>query len=197
MKNYLKIAQGVDVLPLALQLHQHPELWNVDMERLGPAAPHRDSDDIWIRYNDKTEFLKSGDFSKFNDEHDPVWYPAFYELPAARKMIFDLMAAVQGERLGGVLIWRLKPGQAIHPHRDAGWHVDYYDKFNICVQGNPQAAFIYPDHQEAIVANTGDVHRFVNTEMHTIINNGQDDIIVLCVCIKVHNYEERYSREPQ
>lgn len=194
MKNFIKIAQGVNVIPLALELHQHSELWNVDMERLRPTAPHRDSDDIWVRYNNKNEYLKSDDWSTFNDSHESVWYPSFYELPSLRKLIFDLMAGVQGERLGGVLIWRLKPGHVIHPHRDAGWHVDYYDKFNICVQGNAQAKFIYTDHEEAIVASAGDVHRFLNTENHTVVNNGEEDMIVLCVCIKTHNYEERYRR---
>lgn len=194
MMNYIKIAQGVNVNSLALELHQHPELWNVDIERLRPTAPHRDSDDIWIRYNDKTQYLKSDDWTHFNDSHESVWYPAFYALPSLRKLIFDLMAAVQGERLGGVLIWRLQPGHAIHPHRDAGWHVDYYDKFNICVQGNPDGKFVYTDHDEAIVAAAGDVHRFINTENHTVVNNGSEDMIVLCVCIKVHDYDERYQR---
>lgn len=194
MRNFIKIAQGLHVTPLSLELHRHPKLWNVDTERLRPTGPHRESDDIWVRYNDKTPFVASGDWSKFNDSHESVWYPAFYELPSLRKLVFDLMAGVQGERLGAVLIWRLKPGTTIHPHIDSGWHVDYYDKFNICVQGNPQAQFLYPDHAEAMIAETGDVHRFVNTEMHTVVNNGTEDMIILCICIKTHNYEERFRR---
>lgn len=194
MKNFVKIAQGVNVTPLMLQLHQHPELWNVDIERLRPTAPHRDSDDIWVRYNDKTPFTASGDWSNFNDSHESIWYPAYYALPAIRKLINDLMYAVEGERLGGVLIWRLKPGQMIHPHKDMGWHVDYYDKFNICVQGNADGKFIYQDHDESMIAFPGDVYRFVNTENHMVVNKGTEDMIVLCVCIKVHNFDERYKR---
>lgn len=192
MKNFLKIAQGVDVTPLALQLHQHPELWNVDTERLGPNTPHRDSDDIWVRYNDKTEWLKSGDWSTFNDEHEPVWYPAYYALPAVRQLVFDLARRVEAERIGGIFIWRVKPGQQIHPHKDWGWHVDYYDKFNICINSAPGAAFVYKD--EAIEDRPGDVHRFVNTENHSVVNNSSEDYSVMCVCLRVHDYERRYKR---
>jgi hypothetical protein len=192
MKNFLKIAQGVDVLPLALELHQHPELWNVDTERLGPNGPHHDSDDIWVRYNDKTECLKSGDWSHFNDEHDAVWYPAFYALPSIRKIVFDLARRVEAERIGGIFIWRVQPGHKIHPHKDFGWHVDYYDKFNICIQSTPGAAFVYAD--EAIEDRPGDVHRFVNTEDHSVVNNSTEDYIVMCVCLRVHDYRKRYQR---
>lgn len=194
MRNFLQIASGVDVIPLALELHAHPELWNVDSERLHPNGPHRDSDDIWIRANDKTHALKTGDWSKFNHEHDSIFYPAFYELPSARKLIFDLMARVQGERLGDIFIWRVQPSKQIFPHIDASWHVNYYDKFNICIQGSHGAAFLYPESNEAIPANPGDVHRFINTEIHSCINNSSEDYIMLCVCIRTHRHEDRYKR---
>lgn len=194
MKSYLKIAYGIDVTPLAIELFSHPELWNKDPERLRRNGPHYESDDIWIRYRDKTEFVNSGDWSDFNTEHDGVWYPAFYELPSCRKLIFDLMARVQGERLGGIFLWRVRPGKRIYPHKDFGWHVDYYDKFNICIQGQEGAAFVFQENNEEIIANTGDVHAFVNTEMHEIINNSNEDYIVLCVCIRTHHKQTSFKR---
>ena len=192
MKNFMKIAQGVDVTPLALQLHQHPELWNVDMERLRPGSPHCDSDDIWVRMNDRTEFDKSGNWSKFNDEHDSIWYPAAYALPALRPLVFDLARRVGAERIGDIMIWRVKPGHKIHPHTDKSWHVDYYDKFNICIQSAPGAAFVYEDEQ--MEEHPGDVHRFVNTVNHSVVNTSDRDYIVMVVCLKVHDYEKRYKR---
>jgi hypothetical protein len=192
MKNFIKIAQGVNVTDLALQIHQHPELWNVDTERLGPNAPHADSDDIWIRYNDKTKWLASKEWKTFNDEHDPVWYPAFYALPAVRKLVFDLARAVEAERIGGIFIWRVKPGHKIQPHKDFGWHAGYYDKFNVCIQSKPGAAFVYPD--EALRDAPGDVHRFVNTETHSVVNHSDEDYVVMCVCLRTHDYERRYKR---
>lgn len=192
MKNFLKIAQGVDVTPLALQLHQHPELWNVHTERLGPNGPHRDSDDIWVRMNDRTEFEKSGNWKHFNDAHDSVWYPAYYALPAVRQLVFDLARRVEAERIGDIMFWRVKPGQQIYPHTDKSWHVGYYDKFNICVNSAPGAAFVYEG--EAIEDRPGDVHRFTNTVDHSVVNNSSQDYIVLCVCLQTHDYERRYKR---
>lgn len=191
MKNFIKIAQGADVTSLALEIHQNPHLWGDHNARLRPGSPHEESGDIWVRYNDETEFVKNGSYDGFNDEHDSIWYPAFYALPSVRKLIFDLARAVEAERIGGVLIWRVPPGKEIHPHRDFGWHVDYYDKFNICIQSKPGCAFMYDTH--AMQDMPGDVHRFLNTETHSVVNHSDEDYIVMCVCLRVHDYERRFK----
>lgn len=189
MKNFLKIAQGVDVMPLLLELHRQPHLWDRNPARLSENGPHRETHDIWIRYKDETENKASNDYRNFGDPHDGSWYPAYYALPSLRQMIFTLMARVEGERLGGVLLYTIPPGKQIYPHTDTGWHVDYYDKFNICLQSNPKAAFYYED--EAMFANPGDVHRFRNDVEHWVKNEGIEDHIVLTVCIRTHNYQSR------
>lgn len=191
MRNFLKIAQGVDTLPLALELHQNPHLWNVHDERLGPNGPHYESDDIWVRMNDRTDFEKSGNWKEFNDEHDSIWYPAFYALPSIRKIVFDLARRVEAERIGDIMVWRLKPGKKIHWHVDKSWHVGYYDKFNVCIESSPGSAFLYDGEQ--IEDRPGDVHRFVNTVNHSVVNNSKQDYIVMVVCLKTHNYEQRYK----
>lgn len=192
MKNFIKIAQGINVAPLALQLHQNPNLWNVHTERLGPNGPHRDSDDIWIRMNNRSEFEKSGNWKGFNDEHDSVWYDAYYAMPAIRPIVFDLARHVEAERIGDIMIWRVRPGEQIHPHTDKSWHVNYYDKFNICIQSAPGAAFVYEE--GAITDTPGDIYRFVNTVNHSVVNSSNIDYIVMVVCLQTHDYERRYKR---
>ena len=193
MKNFQQIASGANTTRLLLEIHQHPELWNRDPERLYPGSPHEHSDDIWIRANDKTTFLERGSFAGFSDEHDSIWYPAYYALPSARQLIFDLARNVEAERIGGIFIWRVKPGQEIHSHSDAGWHPEYYDKFNICLQAENGCAFIWEDDGEVLYENAGEVTRFVNTTQHKVVNESSDDYIVMVVCLKTHDYEQRYK----
>lgn len=190
MKNFLQIASGIDVMPLLLELHRQPHLWDRNHARLLAHGPHRETHDIWLRYKDETENMASGDYSNFADPHDPVWYPAFYELPSCRGMIFSLMAAVGGERLGGILLYSVPPGKRIYPHVDEGWIVDYYDRFNICLQSNQDTEFCYSD-GEVMRARAGDVHRFVNNVEHWVTNDGAKDHIVLTVCIRTHDYATR------
>lgn len=193
MKNFHKVAAGINVGPLALQLHQNPELWNANPARLYPGSPHDNSDDIWVRYRDETEFVARGSYEGFNDEHESVWYPAFYALPAIRSLVLDLAHAVGAERIGGVLLWRLKPGQSIRPHRDNGWHAEYYDKYNICVQSGPGCSFDWPEEGETLCERPGDVHRFINSTTHSVTNTGTDDYIVLVVCLRTHDYSRRFQ----
>lgn len=186
MKNFLQIAAGVDVLPLLLEINRQPALWDRNRARLSKYGPHSETHDIWLRYKDETDNAASGNYDSFNTEHDSQWYPAYYALPAARPLIFNLMARVEGERLGGVLIYSVPPGAKIMPHIDAGWHVSYYEKFNICLQSNPAARFCYQG--EDMVARAGDVHRFRNDIEHWVVNEGVEEHIVMTVCIRTHDY---------
>lgn len=189
MKNFMKIAQGIDVMPLALEIQRQPELWDVDNERLGKDKPHYQTHDIWLRYKDKTENVKSGDWSNFGAPHESVWYPAFYALPSAKRLIFELMARVEGERLGGVLIYKVPPGREILPHVDPGWHAENYDKFNFSIQSQPGCSFYYPKDEESMHSNTGDVYWFRNTVVHGVKNASDADQIIMCVCIQTHKFK--------
>jgi len=193
MKNFLQIAGGINTSQLLLELHQHPELWNANPARLRPGSPHEHSDDIWVRGNDENPFILAGSYEGFTAEHDSIWYPAFYALPSLRQLVFDLARRVEAERIGDILLWRVQPGQEIKPHADSSWHVDYYDKFNICLQSNPDCAFIWPEEGEVLKEQQGDVHRFVNTTPHQVVNLGNDDYIVLVVCLRTHDYNRCFK----
>ena len=185
MKNFMRIASGVDVMPLMMELKRQPELWNATPYRTKfESSPHRETDDIWLRYKDIKEEVETNDFSTIASEHDSVWYPAYDKLPSCRAMIFDLMARVQGERLGGVLIYRVPPGKQIYEHVDRGWHPEYYDKFNISLQSNLLCPLIYTRHDEAMRSDTGDVFWFRNTIPHMVKNDSNEDQIIMCVCIR-------------
>jgi uncharacterized cupin superfamily protein len=97
------------------------------------------------------------------------------------------MTAVNGEHLGGVLFSRLQPGKKIYPHVDTGWHVDFYDKFNIIVKGQEGSAFIW-ENGDFVPGRTGDVYHFFNNTSHELINQSDEDYIILAVCIRTHRY---------
>lgn len=194
MRNFLKIASGVDVMPLLLEIHRQPSLWDQNVARLMERGPHRETHDIWIRYKDETENKATGDYRNFADSHDPVWYPAYYALPSARPLIFSLMSRVEGERLGGILIYSVPPGKRIYPHVDKGWVVDYYERFNVCLQSNAQALFCYAD-GEPMIAQAGDIHCFANNVSHWVENEGDSDHIVMTVCIRSHSYAARFQQD--
>src|SRR5258706_10143416 len=95
MKHSLQIARGVDVTPVLLELNRQPHLWDRNKARLYETSPHRETHDIWLRYNDETQHKETRDYSTFNDPHESVWYPAYYALPSTRLIIFNLMSVVE------------------------------------------------------------------------------------------------------
>lgn len=169
--------------PALAQLASHPELWNHYTHRTAGYSPHRAIDDIWVRYNDFSKYI--GDASFFADEHDSVWYPDAQKIPAVKELCFDLMAEVQGERLGGVLITRIPAGGSVEPHIDHGWHARYYDKFAIQLAGHADQAFCFEGY--ALSALSGQVYTFDNSRTHWVTNESNVPRITLIVCIKGAN----------
>lgn len=169
------LAEGIDVATMQKALRDHPELWNQNTARTeSPESPHHGLDDIWPRYADPATLREDG-------SHDSVWYPSADLLPV-RDLVFPLMAAVRGERLGGVLITRIKPGHICRPHTDPGWHARYYEKFAIQIEAAPEQAFHFEGH--TLVTKPGDVFWFDNSFTHWVTNDSKSDRITMIVCIK-------------
>jgi len=188
--NFMQVASGVDVAPLLAEIVRQPELWNKNPCRLSRHGPHHETQDMFLRYRDETAFRETGDWSAFSDAHLGVWNQTIDYLPSALKLIFDLMAGVRAEVLGGVFIYKIPPGKQIYPHVDYGWHPAFYDKFNICLASNADTRFYYE--RGAFTQTAGDVHWFRNTVEHGVINEGASDHIILTVCASI----DRGQRAP-
>ena len=127
---FAKLDLTVDVEPLK-QFLSDDSLWGKYPFR--KRGPHSEMTDIWVRYNNIQPYLRSGDLTHINDEHDSIWYDTpvvSFVKPIAHK----IMSHVQGERLGGILITKLPPNGKIASHVDNGWHAAYYEKYYVCVK---------------------------------------------------------------
>ena len=186
-KYFNKIAAGFDMLDLQVALRRMPGLFGKYKDRCDPKGPHHESEDIWIRYNDRKNVDACGDQILNSDHpangpHRPVWYPAYYQLPQLRHIIFSLMNMVEGEELGTVLLVKLEPGKQVYPHTDGGWTGGYYEKYFIPVQAAPGSVFNFPD--GTIYPVPGEVYWFNNSVPHNYENHSCEDTIMLIVTIR-------------
>lgn len=170
-----KVGEGVAVSPLLWALHKNEHLWNEVRDRTeSPSSPHHEIDDIWARYAKYEESQATG-------PHESVWYPSADILPV-RDLAHFLMQYVRGERLGGVLLTRIKAGARCKPHSDSGWHADYYQKFAIQVQSSPGQFFCFEG--QRLEPMPGDIYWFDNSYTHWVENDTAHDRVTLIVCIK-------------
>lgn len=193
MRHFLKISEGIDVAPINAELAAHPELWDqFSSRKVSAGTPHSGMSDIWVRYN-AIDRLDRANPRTFNDEHVPVWYPAWEKLPALRSIIFDLMSEVEGEMLGGVLITRIPPGQGIDKHIDNSWHVAYFDKFYVSLQSAAGAEFSceVDGVAETLNPKAGEIWRFDNKKLHWVKNNSDQDRVTLIVCIRTDMFKDQ------
>lgn len=191
MRNFLRLATGIDYSALLQQIFQQPELWNQFKVRYtdeGPLSVHKPVDDIVLRYN---RYTKGEDYlDKICSSVSVVDYPAWNKLPAAQEFIFALMTRVKGKHLGRVMISRVAPGGSIPSHsdiiapaaqafpgRDYPW--SYYERYHMVLQSGPGVVFRCGD--EEVYMAPGEAWWFNNQIQHEVLNNSKFDRIHL-VC---------------
>ena len=193
---YAKVATDLDVLPLQRAILRQPKLFGKYPQRGNfEGSPHCAMKDIWVRYNDIEPYLQRGNLDGFADEHDSVWYPSAYAIPQVRKVVFDLMRIVEGERLGGILITKLPPGGKIEKHVDGGWHASYYDKYFVPILNEEGATFSFED--GVIHPKVGEAYWFNNAVPHWVDNNTDSDRIAMIVCIRHQGVKGAYREDNQ
>ncbi len=186
MKNFQQLAT-IDVVPLLNEILRQPGLWKADTYlRDYPQGPFGDTETIFLRFPPAsvTE-LERGQ----KDQHECVWMDGAIHLPSARTPIFALMARVDGERLGRVMINKLRPGGRIYPHADTPVHADYWDRYHVVLQSGPGCNFRCGD--ETVNMATGSVWWFQNAIEHEVVNNSADDRIHLIVDIRTRRLAVR------
>jgi len=185
----MKLSEGAYVMPLLLAintLEKSHGAWREDTYlRDYPQGPFGDTESIILRFPDRSvhateEALKEHTASF--DQHENYDQPIFKSLPEARPLIFALMNAVQGERLGRCMINKLNVGGKIYPHADTPVHAEYWDRFHIVLQSAPGSNFRCGD--EWVNMRAGEVWWFNNKIEHEVINNSDDDRIHLIVDIR-------------
>ncbi len=179
MRNFTQLAVGMDFVPLHIALLRQPQLWTMDTfwkEKEG--SYFQDVDTIYLRFPDKDG---SGDPMEAFDQ------PAFDFLPEARPIIFAIMARVQGERLGRVLVNRLPSGKRVIAHSDRveGMTDKYYDRFHAVIQTNAGVDFRAGDEHAAM--RPGDIWWFDNFAEHEVKNGGNSDRIHMIVDIRTRH----------
>jgi hypothetical protein len=180
MSQFQIIAQGIDVSEALAQLDAQPELWNERGERrYRPTSPHRETDDIWLRYKKMPELVIPGDWP-FKSE----WYPAWAKLPALRSIYHDIAALIDATEGGGVMLTRIPAGRMVHPHHDRGtWHSEHFtSKVWLILRAN-DACINYCD-DESVVMKPGEAWTYSNLVTHAVENAGDTERICLIMCFR-------------
>ncbi len=178
MRNFLQIAQGVDVGPLMATLAAHPELWNKDLLRKFPGSPHEEVDDILLRFQEL-----GPDPTSVQSDPITIPYPGWMALPQARLLCLGLMRGVEGVQLGRVMITRLAPGKQVPAHKDEGLVARMFQRYHLAMQCGPGNVTFSGDEQ--IGMKTGEVWWIDNRETHGVVNNSELDRLVMIVDVRV------------
>ena len=178
MRNFYRLAENMDIVPLMSALKANPDLWNENTLRTEhPGTAHSEVSDIWLRFNEVS------DESTVTDDKECINYPAIFQLPEAQHFIFWLMARVKGERVGRCLITELAPGKCVTPHVDMGAPAEYYERYHVVLSGHKGSVFRAGDEQVTML--TGEIWWFDNQQEHEVINNSADDRVHMIIDIKV------------
>lgn len=190
MRNFLKLADGVNVKPLVNAIYRKPDLWKADdFLRKYPQGPFGDTDTIYLRFQEHVQVQSAEEEELYkqnklagHDLHECPWRPEVDQLPEARALIMALMTATGATRLGRCMINRLVQGGKIFRHADSPWHASYWDRYHIVLQSEPGNVFMCGDEQ--IWMRPGEIWWFQNAIEHEVFNNSADDRLHLIVDLR-------------
>lgn len=177
MPSISRLRLTLDVAAAVRQIEDNPQFWDIHRSRTEVYGTPHDVSDIWVRYNDLKNLGPA-----FNDEHESVWYPCIDRLNYLLPLIHRVYEFVDGVKLGGVLITRIRPGKEVRPHVDTGWHAGHYDKFAVQLQGHKDQCFRFEDSE--LRPESGDVYTFDNSRLHWVTNQSPVDRMTLIICIR-------------
>lgn len=197
MKNFLRMAEGVDIMPLLLAIQRNGQMWQEDtFLRHYPQGPFEDVQTIFLRFperivfddEDPAEQARKIELYKQNllpgvDQHESIDYPNYALLPEARPLVQALMARANGVRLGRVMINKISAGGQIFPHADSPEHANYWNnRLHVVLQSLPGNDFRCVD--EHVSMRSGEVWWFDHRLEHAVVNNSADDRIHMIVDIR-------------
>lgn len=187
MRNFLRIADNIDVMPVMVALNNQPELWGENPWRTQFVnTPMGEVNDIWLRYPAPDKTQKPEDISEVVNDTTPHTYDAWHKLPQVRPIVFDLMRRVEAISLGRVLITRLAPGCKILRHADFdGSYRAVGQRYHVVLNGLPGSLFICgnPPNEETVQMMTGSCWTFNHQLEHEVVNNSSQDRIHLLIDI--------------
>lgn len=170
------LQENIPVHQIYWQLLKNEWLWNKNTRRTeNPSSPHRELDDIWVRFGEDSE----GEATR---PHDAKWYEAVEAIPLLKQVSLDILRLAEGTRLGGILLTRIPPGAACHPHEDNGWHANYYEKYALQITSAPGQKFCFND--EELETKPGDLYWFENQSTHWVTNPTKYERVTLIVCVR-------------
>jgi hypothetical protein len=176
MKNFLRIAGGLDVTPLLLAVTRR-DIWKEDtFLRNYPQGPFGDVESIILRFPNR-ELVEAG-----GDEHENYDRDVYKDFPEARHIVMALMARVGGERLGRVILNKIRPGGRISPHADSPNHAEYWDRFHVVLQS--ASGVVFRAEEEQVFMAPGETWWFQNAVEHEVINNSPIERIHLVIDIR-------------
>lgn len=190
MRNFLRIAEGMNVKPLLNAIYTKSDLWKADdFLRKFPQGPFGETDTIYLRFQDHVPVETEAELDLYtqnklagHDLHECPWRPEIDALPEARAHIMALVTALGATRLGRCMINRLAPGGRIFPHADSAWHASYWERYHLVLQSEPGNVFRCGEEQ--VWMRQGEVWWFQNAIEHEVTNNSADDRIHLVMDLR-------------
>ncbi len=177
MKNFRTVLSGIDPAPLLKQIADRPDLWNNDpeLQKSKEFTALYAVNNITLRRIMPPSGPGNPPFRNFD---------AFYVLSEARRIVFDVMRAVEGEILSQVIISRMRDNEVIQPH------IDYlppgvplsFQRFQVPLAVKPGVVFVCGDEQ--LYMEPGHAYWFDNQVRHSVYNNSGTDRISMRIDIR-------------
>lgn len=179
MQNFKLLATNIDVGPLLQALDNRPDMWEqITVRQNFPGTAHADTQSIYLRgpeaFTYDKYFMDLGSYD----------YPAAHVLqdelvPIMAPLVKDVIKA---DKVGRVMIVKMKAGGKLVPHIDEGVYADHFARFHLCVTGGPGSTLTAGNETQHFAP--GELWWFDHKVTHTAANMEDTDRIHIIIDAK-------------
>ena len=141
------------------------------------GSAHSEIKDILLRGPTNNGSIPTLPTIKLHKELQCSHYPAFDSFPVIEDLVDKLFMEMGFTQVGRVIITKLRPDAAIHPHVDEGPVPEYYQRFHYVIQDGGADHFLIG--RDSQIMQTGQLWEVDVKRKHSCINMGYADRIHL------------------
>ena len=165
MKNFVKIADGIDTTAIHQELQRNEVVWQADTARQRDVQCQRETESIFLRGAHRTD-----ETIRLEDVHQSKNTALSIYFPSTMDWLKTVAHSLHGE-LGRAMFAKLKPNGQVYPHIDGGAYYALRHRFHLVIQS--RGSLMKCDGEE-IVMNEGELWAFDNKKTHEAFNESAD-----------------------
>jgi hypothetical protein len=171
------VAGSVTTSEFCVELAKHPDAWTKNTQRQKKLKSQRDTQSVLLRSSKRSERQDTalGDILESEITDQAYLFPNCYRMALRLARVFD-------QKLGRVMLVRIKPHGRVYPHRPKGTYYNHHFRLHFCIDAGIPATLRHGRDARQLAA--GEILSCDYAQTYELVNNSDGWMVYLVVDLR-------------